>query len=191
MENPEERRMNINWVLSNTVTFGPEVEIEKLKNIGSFWGSWRTWRGCQTDNVICNDLTKATDLLKRNFQKNCNFYIPNSAFQILNRPEGVRLFEGTFTHKVDCQEEIIAMHLAAGTSDVVLLLGFDLSKEIAEQLVDLKYQNYRGLVRQAILDNNHIQWVLVDHPEPIMKEFANLENLSTDTMETVLTFLDS
>jgi hypothetical protein len=32
---------------------------------------------------------------------------------------------------------------------------------------------------------------LVDHPEPVMKELAKLENLSTDVMENVLTFSDS
>lgn len=180
--------MNISWVLSDTTILGPEIDIERLKQIGSFWGSWQTWRGCQTDNVVCNDLTKAGELLKRNFQKNCNFFIPNSAYQQLDRPTGVRLFEGTFSHDVDHQEDIVAMHLAAGASDVVLLLGFNLSKATTEQLTNLRFRNYRGLIRQAIIDNPQIQWVLVDHPEPIIKEFTDLENFSTDTLDTVLNF---
>ena len=55
--------MNIAWVLSDLTTFGPEVDIDQLKNIGSFWGGWSTWRGCATDNVICNNLDKAGALL--------------------------------------------------------------------------------------------------------------------------------
>ena len=185
--------MNINWVLADTVSFGPEVDIDQLKSIGSFWGSWRTWRGCQTDNVVCNDLTKAVELLKRTFQKSCNFFIPNSAYQQLNRPEGVRLFEGKFVHDVDHQDEIVAMHLVAGTSDIVLLLGFDLTEKSVnpDKLQQLREQNYRGLIRQAIKDNDHIQWVLVDHFGEIGKDMSSLENLSTDTMATVLTFAGS
>ena len=193
METFKERRMNINWVLADTVTFGPEVDIEPLKRLGSFWGGWRTWRGCQTDNVVCNDLTKASELLKRNFQKSCNFYLPNMAYQQLNRPEGVRLFEGSFTHEVDRHDEIVALHLAACSSDVILLLGFDLSEPTinSDKLLELRARNYRGLIRQVITDNDSIQWVLVDHPQPIMKELVNLENLSTDKMDTVLTFSGS
>ena len=185
--------MNINWVLADTVSFGPEVDIDQLKSIGSFWGSWRTWRGCQTDNVVCNDLTKAVELLKRTFQKSCNFFIPNSAYQQLNRPEGVRLFEGKFVHDVDHQDEIVAMHLVAGTSDIVLLLGFDLTEKSVnpDKLQQLREQNYRGLIQQAIKDNDHIQWVLVDHFGEIGKDMSSLENLSTDTMATVLTFAGS
>jgi len=185
--------MNINWVLADSIVLDPTIDIIKLKNIGSLWGSWRTWRSCQTDNVICNDSVKSEELIKREFQKICNFYIPNAVYQQLNRPEGVRLYEGAFTHDVDHQEDIIAMHLAAGSNDIVLLLGFDLAQKTPspDKLVEHRTRNYQGLIRQAIADNNHVQWVLVDHPEPVMKELADLENLSTDTMENVLTFSDS
>ena len=184
--------MNINWVLADTVTFGPEVDIERLKQLGSFWGGWRTWRGCQTDNVVCNDLTKAGELLKRNFQKSCNFYVPNTAYQQLNRPDGVRLFEGTFQHDVDRHDEIVAMHLVTGTSDIVLMLGFDLAEKPVnpDRLQQLRDQNYRGLIRQAIKDNEHIQWVIVDHPGDIGKDMSNLENLTVDTMDNVLTLVN-
>lgn len=185
--------MNINWVLANPTTLGPEVDIKQLKNIGSLWGGWRTWRGCQTDNVICNDMAKAAELLKRRFQDLCNFYIPNSIYQTLNRPNNVKLYEGAFVHDVDHQEEIVSMHLAAGSSDIVLLLGFDWSEPDTnpDKLLEHRARNYRGMIHQAIADNSHVQWVLVDHPSPIMKDLASLENLSTDIMENVLTFSGS
>lgn len=185
--------MNINWVLADSTAFGPEIDIDQLKQIGSFWGGWRTWRGCETDNVICNDHDKASDLLKRKFQTECNFYIPSSTYQSLNRPPQVRLYEGAFVHDVDHRDEIVAMHLAAATSDIVLLLGFNFSEPVinSDKLLEVRARNYRGLIKQAIVDNSHVQWVLVDHPNPIMKELSKLENLSTDTMETVLTFSGS
>jgi hypothetical protein len=85
------------------------------------------------------------------------------------------------------------MKLITSSSDIVLLLGFDLTEKQPnpDTLLEHRARNYRGLVRQAIADNNQVQWLLVDHPESVMKEFANLENLSTDTMANVLTFSDS
>lgn len=184
--------MNISWVLADSVVLDPLQDITELKNIGAFWGSWQTWRACQTDNVICNDSRKASDLIQRNFQRTCNFYISNSVFQQLDRPEGVRLFEGTFTHDVDHHDEIVAMHLVTGTSDIVLLLGFDLTEKLVnpDRLEQHRAQNYRGLIRQAIAANDHIQWVLVDHPGEIGKDMSNLENLTADTMQNVLALIN-
>jgi hypothetical protein len=53
--------MNINFVLSNQAQIEPGIDIKKMKELGSFWGGWRTWRSCQTDNVICHDTTKAKE----------------------------------------------------------------------------------------------------------------------------------
>ena len=180
--------MNINWVLSDSAIIPPDIDIEKLKNIGSFWGGWRTWRAYATDNVICNDLTQSNNLIKRNFQKECNFYIPDSSYQNLGRPQGVRLYNGEFVHDVDNRDEIVSMHLVSGSSDIVLLLGFDLSEPLTnpDKLLEHRANNYRRLVRQAIADNKHVQWILVDHPDPVMKIMSNLDNLSTDTMSAVL-----
>ena len=122
--------MNISWVLADSATADPTVDICNLKRLGAFWGSWRTWRAFQTDNVICHEQSKAAELIKRNFQDNCNFYIPNDTYKSLSRPDGVRLYEGAFLHDVDRQEEIIAMHLAVTTTDIVLLFGFDFTEPI-------------------------------------------------------------
>ena len=185
--------MNISWVLADSVLLDPLQDIVALKNVGAFWGSWRTWRSCETDNVICNDSVKANDLIKQNFQKNCNFYISNAVFQQLGRPEEVRLYEGAFTHDVDHQDEIVAVHLVTGTSDIVLLLGFNFTEHmpLADRLQEHRAQNYRGLIRQAIKDNTHIQWVLVDHPGELGKDMSNLENLTVDTMQNVLALISN
>ena len=175
--------MNISWVLADNVVLDPTQELEPLKHIGSFWGSWRTWRAYQTDNVICHDQNKADELLKRAFQAACNFYIPNSAHVALNQPLGVQVYQGDFVHEVEHQEEIIAMHLAASRSDIVLLLGFNWSQ--------INQQHYMGLVSQAIRDNAEIQWVLVDHPGTVHPAMSNLPNLTQDTMLNVLKLLAS
>jgi hypothetical protein len=180
--------MNISWVLADSTVIDPTQDINALKRVGAFWGSWRTWRAYQTDNVVCHDQTKAAELIKRNFQEHCNFYIPNAVYTSLDRPTGVHLYEGEFVHDVIRQEEIVAIHLAATTSDIVLLLGWDLSKLTpdVDKLKTVQTQHHRNLLHQAIKDYNQIQWVLVDHAEPVDLSLMHLENLVTDTMENVL-----
>jgi hypothetical protein len=180
--------MNIGWVLADATVLDPTQDLTQLKNIGSFWGSWRTWRACATDNVICHDMKQAETLLKRQFQKQCNFYMPNDIYTALNRPVGVKLYEGKFMHDIDRQEEIVAMHLAASTSDIVLLLGFDLNKLVTDpdRLRANQAQHHRNLIRQVIKDNAQIQWVVVDHLGVIDPNLTNLGNIVTDTMDAVL-----
>ena len=183
--------MNISWVLANSYVPDPTINLDQLKSCGAFWGGWQTWRACGTDNVICHDHAKASDLIKRAFHAVCNLYIPHSAYVMLDRPQGVRLYEGDFVHDLDNHEEIVALHLTAGISDIVLLLGFDLTE--AELPVDRLQRhralNYRNLARQAIKDNPNTQWVLVDHPGPIGKDFGELDNLTTDTLSNVIGML--
>lgn len=181
--------MNISWVLSDDVLLYPTQDANTLKHIGPLWGSWTTWRACQTDNVICHDQSKASELIKRNFQSHCNFYIPNSVYASLERPNGVRLYAGEFVHDVVRQEEIVGLHLAATTSDIVLLLGWDLTELTpnADPLKANQAQHHRNLVRQAFITYDQVQWVVVDHLGDLDPNLTNLDNLVTDTLETVLT----
>lgn len=185
--------MNINWVVADSYVLDPTVDLAQLKNFGSFWGGWRTWRSCNTDNVICNDMSKADELIKRNFHLHCNFYIANSMYTSLNRPQGVRLYEGDFIHDLDHQEEIVAMHLASSVSDIVLLLGFDFSQKpkLPDRLEEHRAHNYRSLVKQAIKDNPTVQWVAVDHAGEFRKDLLELENLTVDTLDSVIGLLSN
>jgi hypothetical protein len=180
--------MNISWVLSDSVSLDPTQDINELKRIGAFWGSWRIWRACQTDNVICHDQAKASELIKRKFQTYCNFYIPESVYNSLERPQGVKLYAGDFVHDVDRQEEIVSLHLAATTSDIVLLLGFDLTKlkPGSDKLQANRAQHHRNLIQQAFSDYAQIQWVIVDHPQNLDPNLSKLSNVVTDTMPTIL-----
>jgi len=183
--------MNISWVLSDTCSIDPTVDINGLKEIGPIWGSWKTWRSCQTDNVICHNLSKSKELLQRQFQNSCNFYIPHSSWSALERPENVNLYEGSFINEFQ-PEEIIAMHLAASTNDIILLLGFDWTErdKNPNKLEEHQFQAYRSLISHAISDNPDTQWVLVDHPDPVMKMLSKLKNLTTDTLENCLELKD-
>ena len=183
--------MNINWVLANSYIPDPTVNLDQLKSCGAFWGGWQTWRSCGTDNVICHDHAKASDLIKRAFHAVCNFYIPNSLYVSLDRPAGVRLYEGEFVHDLDDHEEIIALHLVAGVSDIVLLLGYDLSEpeKLADRLQEHRATNHRNLLRQAIQDNPTVQWVAVDHEKEFRKDLQDSANLTRDSLDNVIGML--
>jgi hypothetical protein len=180
--------MNISWVVADSAIADPTVNIAELKRLGAFWGSWRTWRAWQTDNVICYDQSKTVELIKRNFQNSCNFYIPNAVYTSLDRPNNVRLYEGAFVHDIDRQEEIVAVHLAATTSDIVLLVGFDLTElePNSDRLLSHREHHHRNLLRQAVKDYDLVQWVVVDHSGKLDPELTNLPNVVTDTLQNVL-----
>ena len=173
--------MNINWVLADDIVLDPTIDIRRLKDIGSLWGSWQTWRACATDNVVCHQAAKAQELIDKNFHTFCNFYIPNSLYIILDAPPAVQVYEGNFVHKIDRQDELVAMQLAAGFSDIVLLLGFDWTNNVDETLID-----YRGMVAATIANNPDTQWVVVDQSGPLNPELTKLENITTDTLPNVL-----
>lgn len=185
--------MNIAWVVSTDIALSHNIDIEQLKNIGSIWGSDQTWRKCSTDNVICSDTNRARDLLQREFQKYCNFYVPEDAYVDLDRPQGVKLFGGRFTFELNYPDDIIAMQLSASQNDVILLLGFNWQpkEKHADRLEEHRAQNYRTAVKHAIRDNPNTQWVLVDHNETLIEELKDLGNLSIDSLPNVLSMLNS
>lgn len=175
--------MKINWVLADHIILDPTVNIDYLKQIGSMWGSWQTWRSCQTDNVICHNTDKAQELIEKKFHTLCNFYIPNKLYQTLDKSLKVHAYGGDFSHTVTQHDELVAMNLAAVNSDIVLLLGFDWVTD-NQTLLD-----YKGLVEATIRNNTKVQWVLLDQNGSIWSELTKLENLNTDTLPTVLKML--
>lgn len=183
--------MNISWVVADDTFLDPDIDIERLKQIGSIWGGWKTWRSCQTDNVICSDVGRARELIQRNFNNICNFFVPKDAFVELDRPTGVQLFDGKFTFEIDHPDELISLHLASSRSDIVLLLGFDLQPKDKkpDRLEEHRAQNYRTGIKHAIKDNIETQWVLVNHVDALITELNGLENLTQDTLANVLELL--
>jgi hypothetical protein len=183
--------MRINWVFSEGYQLDPTIEIEMIKTVGPSWGSWRTWRACGTDNVICHDVTKARELLQRAFHAVCNFYLPAKNFADLGRPAHVQLYDGDYNQEVISIEDIISVHLAASQSDLVLLAGFNLSKpEVpADRFQRHRVANYHGLLRSAMASNVQTQWVVLDHAQDLDESYAKLSNLTCDSMQNALQLL--
>ena len=172
--------MNIQWVLADTALLDPTVNLDALKDIGAFWGSWTTWRAYNTDNVVCYNHSKAKELVTNKFNQACNLYIPQAVYEELNKPQQVRAFGSDFAHPVDHPDEIVSLFLAASTADIVLLLGFDWSNIEG---------HYFGYVLQALNSYPDVQFVLIDSPKSTAK-IAELDNVMQDTMQNVLEMFD-
>lgn len=182
--------MKISWVVAAGYQLDPTVSSEQVKSVGPVWGSWQTWRGCNTDNVICHRQIKCRELLDRAFQAVCNFHLPRSLYEPLGRPVGVKLYDGDFSPEVDDIEDIVALHLAAAQSDIVLLLGFDwvMPKDVTDRLARHKLTNRHGLMRGVIDGSPNVQWVAVDSTE-MDKSYRSLPNLTSDSFQNVLQLL--
>jgi len=87
----------------------------------------------------------------------------------------------------------VALHLAAGVSDIVLLLGFDWAEhpKLEDRLQEHRAHVYRTLVNGVVRNNPAVQFVAVDHPEEFRKDLAQFENLTRDSMVTALSLLDT
>lgn len=183
--------MKISWVISAKYKINPDIDLDQIKAVGPSWGSWQTWSAWQTDNVICYKLAKSRDLVKRKFYEKCNLYISNENYQALERPSRVQLYGGNFDQNIDNIEDIIAMHLAAQTSDIVLLLGFDFATPTMpeKKTETVKITNRHGLMRSAVAQNPDVQWLAIDHIADLDKRYAELANLTRDKMQNVLKLL--
>lgn len=184
--------MRVNWIFQGDYRVDPALDLDAMKSIGPFWGSWQTWRSCGTDNVICHDFAKSRELIDRKFHEQCNFYVSARNYPSLGRPQQVILYDGEFGQEIKEIEDIIACHLASDQSDIVLLTGFDLSKP--QKSLD-PYQNhdsyhYLSLINSIIQTKTSVQWVVIDHPIDLDDRFRELPNLTCDTMANVLKLLD-
>ena len=175
--------MNISWVIAEGYQFDPTVNLDTIKDIGPIWGSWTTWRACGTDNVICDNKDKAIGLINRKFNEGCNFYVSNSLYHELDKPDRVQRYGGSFQHDMQHTDDIVALHLANTSADIILMLGFDLIS------IDPNNQHYHGHVLSVIKQHPDTQWVLVDHPKDLNKNFQDLPNLTCDSLGNVLQLL--
>jgi hypothetical protein len=173
--------MNLTWVFANNYILDPVINNDQIKNIGSTWGSWRTWRTCGTDNVICHDKRKAQELVDQSFQNSCNFFVSRNVSQTLKNASRIKVYDGNFEQVLPNIEDIIAMHLVATSSDIVLLVGFDLAPPATSN-----DQIYHGLAIGTFKSYPETQWVLVDHSSEIAKPYQELSNLTCDIMKNVL-----
>jgi hypothetical protein len=178
------------WVLGGE--FDSHLDkVESIKAVAPVWGSHYSWREFGTDNVICHDLPIAINLLKRAFQAVCNFYVPKDRYIDLGRPNGVKMYDGSFSGEMFHKDEIIALHLVASQNDIVLLLGFNLAhRDFGDnKLGKHQWTNYLLAVKTVIANNPNTQWVAIDQISDIHPDIKNLTNFTCDKIENVVHLL--
>jgi hypothetical protein len=178
--------MNIAWLFAENTLLPPATDMQAIKNVAPIWGSWRTQRGYQTDNVICWDSQQATQLVSQGYADICNLFVHQRVYEELDKPDNVHVFGGDFVHAVDSSDDIVGMHLVATTADVILMVGFDFTEP---KTSSESKNNYLGLAAQVVIDHPRQQWVMIDHAINLAKPFAGLENITCDRMKNVLQLL--
>lgn len=177
--------MNIAWLFAENTLLPPTTPVQAIKDLAPIWGSWRTQRGYQTDNVVCWDIEQALKLVAQGYSKICNLYVPEKIYQQLGKPAGVRAFGGEFDFAVDSVDDIIATHLVASVADVILMVGFDLE---AKTKPSPGRNNYIGIMAQAMASSGK-QWVIVDHHTDLAEPIQKLANTTRDLLPNVLQLL--
>lgn len=108
------------------------------------------------------------------------------------QPTVVRVFQATPYPNIVDVDDIIAMHLAAAHSDIVLMLGFDLCLNTGP--IDAKtaktLQEYHGLLRSLIVNTPETQFVAIDLPQILSPPYQGIANLTCDTLQAVLTLME-
>jgi hypothetical protein len=183
--------MNVCWVLSQDIPKG-FVKYEVLTSVGPIWGPLSKWREYQSDNTVCYDLREAKQMINRAFHAVTHFYVPKDQYIDLGRPVGVRLFEGEFKdNAVANKEDIILMNLVSSSNDIVLMLGFNLSP-VSKNLdaIEQRFEKaYRHNIKTIIKDNPNTQFVLVNYEDELAENFEDLDNLTIDTVDSVVDLL--
>lgn len=182
--------MNICWIIDRDCIPAHDGDPDRIKDVGSVWSSWQAWRAWSSDNVLVYDFSSSQNLVRRGYHQRCNLYIRQDYFSQLGRPNLARVYSGDLDTEFDRQEEVMCMLLAAGSSDIVLLMGFDLAEtQSTDAYQRHRNKNYLNAVKRACLGWPDRQWVVVDPPQPPDKSFQDITNLTCDTMDNVLHLL--
>lgn len=179
--------MNIAWVLAEHSLLPADVPNDLMRQLAPIWGSWRNIRGFGVDNAICYDSAQSHRLLDQGYADLCNLYVSLEVKKDVENPR-VKVFGGSLDFDIDSRDDIVSLHLAASTNQIVLLIGFDLA-EIKNSTQ--KRQDYLELVYQTMNQYPGVQWVVVDHPQPLWSKLQGLSNITCDSMTNVLNLLNA
>lgn len=177
--------MRISILFANNARIDPLIDIESLRETGLTWGVWSQWHQCYPHRVLCHDATVAQRLIAGRFNNRCDLYIPETVFRALRSPPGVKSYGGEFLHEIPNPEEIVAMHLAAVESDIVVLVGYDWTlPDTSDSVQTYIAENRLSVIQEAIDLTPDVQWIIADADVPeMLKQFENVDH---DTLENII-----
>jgi hypothetical protein len=183
--------MRINWALSHVFVTCDDLDWQRIQNCAPTW-SGAGKKAITAQNTICSDPATCLQLLKSAAYTRTNIYVPHDFWQAQGQPAVARVFQGTPYPNIANVDDIIALHLAAAHSDIVLMLGFDFC--LKPGAIDAKtakvMQDYHGLLRSLIVNSPETQFVAIDQPEILSPSYQDIANLTCDTLQAVLTLME-
>lgn len=183
--------MRFNWVLSREFSTCEDQDWQRIQNCAPTW-SGSGPRQITAQNTICSNAAGCLQLLKSAAYQRTNLYVPHDFWQEQGQPAVVRVFQATPYPNIPDVDDIVALHLAAAHSDIVLMLGFDLCLKIGT--IDAKtaktLQEYHGLLRSLIVNTPETQFVAIDQPQILAPSYQGIPNLTCDTLQAVLTLME-
>lgn len=183
--------MNVCWVATHNFNPTELLTPDRLKETGPVWGPYSIWSKLWQDNVITDDFDVARQLLRNNFNQNCNLWFNDNFYVKLGRPININVFNWNVSVEVPNREDVLSLQLASNRYDIILCLGWDLHSLAGYDAGIEKHlrQNYLNYIT-AIVKQAKSQFVFVD-PQgiDIHPGLTQQENFSTDTAENTLELL--
>lgn len=177
--------MKIAVVFANQTWVDPLIDLGKLRQVGTIWSAWNQWHQLLPHHTICHDMTRAKELIAGNFHHRTELFVPETVFNALNKPRGIKSYGGEFLHEIDQPEELIAMFLAASAADIVVLVGYDWKpSDSNDALVTYAAENRMRVIRDAIKDSPNVQWIIA--AEAVPEQLKEFENVDHDTIENII-----
>lgn len=183
--------MRFNWVLARGFATCDKHDWQRIQNSAPTWASTSP-RKITAQNSICSNAAECLQLLKSAAYQRTNLYVPHDFWQEHGQPTVVRVFQATPYPNITDVDDIIALHLAAANSDIVLMLGFDLVLNTGP--MDAKtakiLQDYHGLLRSLIVNTPETQFVAINQAQMLSPAYQGITNLTCDTLQAVLTLME-
>lgn len=184
--------MRFNWVLASQYTHCDDIDWQRIQNCAPTWAALDSKRKLSAQNSVCSSGTACLAALESAAFNSTNLYVPHDFWQQQGRPGNVRAFQGTPYPNIAGVDDIIALHLAAAHSDIVLMLGFDfcLNTGPVDRRTAKSLQEYHGLLRSLIVNTPETQFVAIDQGQQLASPYQNIANLTCDTLQAVLTLME-
>lgn len=177
--------MKISIVFANQTWVSPLIDLGKLRHVGMIWAAWNQWHQLFPHHTVCHDMTRAKELIAGGFHRRTELFIPETAFNALNKPKGVKMYGGEFLHEISRPEELIAMFLASATSDIVVLVGYDWTVPTPNDTLEaFAVENRMRVIQDAIRGAPNVQWIVVG--ESVPEQLKEFENVDHDTLENII-----
>lgn len=183
--------MEICWVVQSD--YDPESGIgsARMKELCTVWGSYQSWRKCQTDNCVVEDFSEARRLIDRELNLKTNLWTHEENYDDLGRPEALSLHKITIDKTLQDKDDLVALALAGARYDLVMCIGFDISfhEEITDKLALHEHKRYLSAIANIVRGFDQTQFVFIDPPADPSENFAELPNITCDNIQNVLTLV--